>query len=325
MPDPKKNLSIFSFNSGQRNLFRYIALFFGPVIIVAFILEGMIVNLPSSYKITGDYLNSEKENINTVVFGSSQIKNSVNPEFLEQEAINLSSSAQHHNTDFKILKDIRSRLPNLKTVVFEVSYSHFEIPHNSKYYWKNSLFLKYYKVNTFDRPTNISDKLLYVSHPGFFTELLIDYYIRDSVPYAYNKWGFDNNYFEGKFKKLNYDAKLIDNSFVKINRREDPKTFDYNLQYFIDILEYCNKEQLNVVIVSPPTYTNYHTKRNTNILHRRDSVLEVLDNNYENVFLLISEKDPDFLITHFRNENHLNPIGAERFTKKIDSIISTFK
>ena len=82
--------------------------------------------------------------------GSSQIRNSVNPEFLDRNTVSMASSAQHHNTDFSLLQGLVERLPNLKTVVFEVSYGHFEIPHNSKFYWKHSAFLKYYKINTFD-------------------------------------------------------------------------------------------------------------------------------------------------------------------------------
>ncbi len=321
MLDQKKSSSIFSFSSGQRNILGYIVLFFAPIIVVAAILESMVIDLPSTYKITADYLEAEQQHVNVAIFGSSQIKNSVNPEFIGQNAVNLSSSAQHHNTDFKILKGLRERLSNLETVVFEVSYSHFEIPHNSKYYWKNSLFLKYYNVNTFGRATTLSDRLLYVSHPGYFSELFVDYYVRDSLPYAYNKWAFDNNYYQGKFKRLDYDVKKVAASAVKINKREDLKTLAYNAAYFRDMMEYCKKEGLNVVIISPPTYTNYTAQRNTNILRRRDSVLSVIKRDYPDVSILISESDTEFNVRHFRNENHMNPDGAKVFTKKLDAVL----
>lgn len=322
MPDQKKSSSIFNFNSSQRKFLKYLGLFSLPILAIAITLELMVEDLPSPFKIIGEYIEAESEEIEVVVFGSSQIKNSINPEFIQKNTLNMSSSAQHHNTDFKLLQGLIDRLPNLKTVVFEVSYGHFEIPHNSKYYWKNSVFLKYYDINTFDRPLGPTDRLLFISHPGYFSTQFMDYYVRDSVPYDYNKWGFDNNYYEGKFQKMDYDTQAIANSFVKMNRRESLGTLKYNVDYFKEMLDFCEKNGLDVVIISPPTYTNYNEKRDQDILRRRDSILSQLSTEYEGLRFLNAETDPRYIVTDFRNENHLNPDGAEKFSRQLNQVLN---
>ncbi len=321
MPDPKKNLSIFSFKKNQLRFLLLCCVFFIPVIMAYGIIEIAVTKVPNNFSIIKDYMDDESFNIETVVFGSSQIQSGVNPVFLDKPAINLSSRGQHHNIDFTLLKGMIDRFPNLKTVVFEASYGHFELLHRSRYFWKNSLFLKYYHVNTFGRSVTPIDSLLFKSHPGLFSEKLITYYLRDTLPDVYNKYGFDLNHYEGKFRKLNYDSTAIIKKPVKIYKREDHKTFSYNSNYFYKMIEYCLKTNLKVVVLSPPTFPNYNELRNPNVLRRRDSILDYVDTTYENVYFLNTEKDSDFKVEDFRNENHLNPDGAEKLTKKLNSFL----
>ncbi|PVW12327.1 hypothetical protein DDV96_15085 [Marixanthomonas spongiae] len=295
--------------------------FFIPVILAYAVVEIAVANIPNKFSIKQNYMETHAPEIETLVFGSSQIEKGINPAFLKAPAINLSSAGQHHNTDFEILKGVVDRFPNLKTVVFEVSYGHFELRHNSKYFWKHNIFLKYYHVNTFDRPTTPKDSLLFLAHPGKFSEILLTHYVKDTVPDVYNKFGFDLNHYEGKFKKLSYDSTSIVKKPVKIYKREDPKIFEHNSLYFYDMVEFCLNRGLNVVILSPPTFPNYNALRNGEILKRRDSILQDIVRKYDHVYFLNTESDSDFKVEDFRNENHLNPKGAEKLTKKLNTFL----
>jgi hypothetical protein len=287
-------------------------------------LEYSVLQIPTSYKVTGEYLDNNTEDIEVVFLGSSQIKNSINPKHIDKNSINLSSTSQHHNTDFRILKQTRDRLKNTKVVILEVSYGHFELPHNTKYFWKNNLFLKYYSVNTFDRATYFKDRLIYLSRPGFFSSQIVKYYIKkDSTSFSINEFGFDENNFKGKFMKFNYDDTKLLETNVKIERRAYLNLFDYNVNYFYRMLDYCKKEGLNIVISSPPTYKSYNDLRNPNILRRRDSILNIVSKRYEGIYFFNSEEDSDFTAKSFRNENHLNPNGAELYSKKMNDLLNS--
>lgn len=322
MPDQKKNSSIFSFSKQQQRFIRICILFFIPIILIFAAMEYAATKIPTNYSFISKKLASQGENITVAIFGSSQIQNSVNPEFIDKPAINFSSTSQHHNSDFEILKQTIDRLPKLDIVAFEVSYGHFEIPHNSKYFWKNNIYLKYYDVNTFHRTTYFKDRFLITTRTGFFSELLWSYYIRGKNDMDYNEYGFDRNNYKGKFKKLNYNTASILRSDIKDDARINRNAFQNNVPYFFDMLEYCKEKALNVVIMSPPTFPNYNKERYSDVLQRRDSILEIVQKTYSNVYFINSEKDSVFSVELFRNENHLNPDGAEVFTKKLNALLN---
>jgi len=266
--------------------------------------------------------NSASE-IEAISFGSSQMKGAINPALIDKQTLNIASSSQHHNTDFQILKQTRERFPALKQVIFEVSYGHFEIPHNSKYFWKGNIFLEYYDVNILDRRAWLKDRLIYSSNPGVYSRLLWQHYVTKNSKTNYNTYGFDENYFGGKFKRLKYDSIAISESRIEVDRRSDIKVFRHNVAYFEEMLEYCKAEGLDVIICSPPTYYTFNKVRKQNVLKRRDSVLEKIKNTYDNVYFLQTETDPDFQIIHYRNENHLNSEGAKVFSAKLNTVMNS--
>ncbi len=322
MQDPKKSSSIFSFSKAQRRFIVICGIFLLPVVLGYAFLEYAVRQIPNDYSIIGSYLDNNKKDIEVAIFGSSQIKNAINPEFIEKNTINFSSTSQHHNSDFEILKQTQDRMPNLKTVVYEVSFTHFEIPHNSKYFWKNSPYLIYYDVNAFGRTTYWPDRLLFLSNTGVFSEELISHVKKDSSDIKFNKFAFEVHHYEGKFQRLGYDNVKIMNSNVKISDREDLRTFKYNVDYFYKMMDFAETENLNVVIISPPTYSNYNNLRNPNILRRRDSILELVSKKYKNVYFLNEEQNDIFTAKDFRNENHLNPDGAKKFTLKLNAVLN---
>lgn len=320
MPAQKRFLYTFNFNEMQLRLLKYCLLFSLPIIIAYTILELMALNLSTNYKIIGNYLNNDASKIEVMVLGSSQMKNAFNPELSSLPAINFASTSQHHNEDFHILKGTHDRVPNLKYVLLEISYNHLELPHHPNDYWKNTIYLKYYGVNAFERPTWFKDRLLYLSNPRFFSYKLMEQYVHKTDNAKLNKYGFDTNNFAGSFKELNYDKSKIAAHKFRIINREDKKIFKKNTAYLFEMLEYLKSEKLNVVICTVPLYKTYLKERNSNVVRRRDSILDVIKRQYTNVIVLNKEEDIlHFGVKDYLNENHLNPDGAKKFTTLVNS------
>lgn len=325
MPGPKRTLSIFSFSETQLRFLKYCLGFFIPVAIAYCILELLVLNIPINYKVFGNYLNTHSQEIEVMAFGSSQMKCGFNPALSDESAINFASTSQHHNEDFHILKGTIDRLPKLKYVLLEVSYNHLELPHHPNDYWKNTIYLKYYNVNAFERPTWFKDRLVYLSNPRFYSYKLLDYYYYNTDTSQLNEFGFDTNNYEGAFKKLNYDETKIASHKFKIISREDTDIFKKNTAYLFEMLDYAKAENLKVIVCALPLYKTYLQERNPNVVRRRDSVLSVIKKKYSNVILLNEETDTlQFTAKDFLNENHLNPDGAKKFTalvnQKLDSL-----
>lgn len=325
MPAPKRTLSIFSFNKAQLRFLKYCVVFLIPVILAYIVLELLVLNIPINYKVFGHYLDKHSQEIEVLGLGSSQEKNGFNPALSDKSALNLGSTGQHHNEDFHILKGTIERLPKLKYVVMEVSYNHLELPHRPNDYWKNTIYLKYYDVNAFERPTWFKDRLVYLSNVHFYSYILMDYYVHKKDKAILNEYGYDTNDFEGAFSKLDYnESKIVNHKFRVINR-EDSIVFKKNTAFLFEMMDYMKSKDLKVIICTMPLYKTYVKKRLPGLVHRRDSVLDVIKKKYNNVVLLEEEADTiNFTVKDFLNENHLNPDGAKKFTpllnQKLDSL-----
>ena len=327
MPDFKKILSIFNFSKSIQEFLKYCVFFFTPVVMTYCLLEVLALQIPITFKVVGDYLESNSTKIELVALGSSQVKCSFNPALSHVPAINMASSSQHHKEDYLILKGVIDKLPKLKYILFEVSYMHLELPYHSQNYWKNNIYLNYYGINTFERQTYFKDKLIYLSHPRYFSSKIKDYYFAENKKNGeqLNEFGFDINKYYGSFHKLKYDTAQIKNKYFKIYTHENPDIFKKNTAFLFKMLDHMKEKKLKVIISTIPLYKTYLNKRNPNIVRRRDSVLSEILKKYKNVTILDKETDTlQFTAKDFLNENHLNPDGAKKFTalvnRKLDSL-----
>jgi len=305
-----------------RKFAKHTILFFIPVILGCVLLETATRKLPMRYTFIAEQLESNKDSIEVLVLGSSQMKNAVNPEWLELTAINMASGNQHLNTDFKLYEGLKDRLPSLNTVVLELSYAHLEMLQNKKEFWKNNIFHEYYDVNCFQRPTWLKDRLIFFSNPPFYSDALYEKYIEMNESTNFNAFGYDLNNYDGVFKRVDYNHSKVDSLPIKITNKESKQIFSTNSLFLKIFLQSLERKDLNVIIVTPPTYKTYLKKRNVRILRKRDSVLTMIERTYSNVSVLRLEEDSlTFKAKDYINHNHLNPDGARKFTAILNDFL----
>jgi len=322
MQDQQNNLYTSSFKEKQRYILTYSFLFFIPVAVICVLIELLVLNIPENYINNSNYYKKNKDKIEVMAFGSSQMAGAINPEFIDKPSICLASASQHHKLDFTILKQLQPRIKNLKYVVLELSTSHLELPHNSKDFWKNSIYLKYFKVNAFERKTYFKDELIFLSNTDIYSKKLIDYYVKNKNDFQLNKYGFETNNFNGIFNKLDYNEEEINKIKTFPNQFENPKTFKHNTEFLYSILDYLKGENIQPILCTLPLYKTYRASLNSQIIKRRDSIIVVIKRKYPEVVFIESERDSIFNIRDFNNFNHLNPRGAEKFTKKLNETLN---
>ncbi len=321
MQDPQNNLFTSSFKEKQKNILTYSFWFFLPVVIIFTIVELLVLNMPANYKNNSEYFKKNKNNIELLALGSSQMAGAINPDFIDVPSICLASSSQHHKLDFTILKQLLPETKNLKYVVLELSTSHLELPHNSKGFWKNSVYLKYFNVNAFERKTYFKDKLIFISNPDIYSRKLMDYYLLKKDETTLNLYGFNTDEEHGIFKKYNYNEVAISKLKTQPNQKENPTIFKNNTAFLYTMLDYLKEHNIQPIICSLPLYKTYRANLNPNIVRRRDSIITVIKKNYPEILFIQAENDTQFKVTDFNNVNHLNLSGAEKFSKELNKII----
>jgi len=308
----------------QNNFIKYCFLFFTPLIIGYALLEYLTLEIPSSFKANKTAINLKQEKFETLILGSSQMMVGINAEWIDSPTLNLATGSQHHNTDFKLIKSLSPKFKNLKTVVLEVSYSHFELPHNGMKFWKNPLYLKFYNVNMYERQTYFKDKLVFLKNPSLFLNDVYDYYFKNNLSYSINDYGFNTINYNDYFKELNYNENEISQiTKLDINTKENLDLFNNNTKLFFEILDYLEDKKIHIIICKVPMYKTFLNQRNENILKRRDSILNVVLKKYKGVEILDLEEDTiNFKVTDYKNDSHLNPDGAKIFTQKLNEVIN---
>ncbi len=306
----------------QRKLILSLLLFFTPIVAGCILAELLARAVPESYQFNAKQLEENKDSIEVLILGSSQMLNAVNADLLDRPAINMASGDQHHDTDLKIAKALVERLPKLNTVVFEVSYSHFEMPFNGPNFWKNNVYLSYYKINNFERPTYFKDHSLYLAQRRLYSEKINAYFFKNKPISGFNRFGFDTLNYSGSFQKLKYNKEAIANRNIKISTEENLYTFNKNTAHLFAMLRYFEANNIQVIICKTPMYTSYLRKRNPNILHRRDSVLAQTMINFPKIKVLDHEEDTTvYSVRDYINQSHLNPTGAIKFTEALSNLI----
>ena len=296
-------------------------LFTIPIVVGMLIVEGLVRQIPNSINIASKNLEKEYDSINSLVLSASQNQKAINPEYLSKKAFLAAGAAQNYKLDYYLLKGLHRKLPNLEKIILGCTYRHFETRPQSKNYWKYRSHLLYYNVNAFDRPVYFKDKLIYLSNPHFYSAQLRSYYIENKRP-IYNEFGFQLSLHEDRFAQMNYNKDEISQSYkARYNERLNKKFIVYNVNWLNKIIAYCKEHHIEIIFTKTPTYENYRKYHKPDIVFRRDSILKSILQNNTHTSLFDQETNSDYEVIHYLNENHLNPSGAEIFTKKLDAFL----
>ncbi|WP_159039921.1 hypothetical protein [Christiangramia fulva] len=277
-------------------------------------VEYTLSEINFAEKVRYNYIQENSDEIEILFLGSSQIERAINPKFIAAGAINLANSSQTLFEDFKLLKFFNPKLPKLKLVVLEISYDKLERDKSNILPILDPKNLKFYGVNTFGRKLKLQDHLLFHFSPKYFSKILNEYIFKTSN-IKLNKFGFDENKFDGAYSHANY---------VLIENIHNKKNYKKNLLLLNEIISYCNENNLKIFIYHPPTHYRYNELRDPSLVKKWRKLIDSLKYQYPKIHFFIDDTNSTFTRKYFDDANHLNPLGAEKATKTLDSILQKY-
>ena len=302
------------------------------IIIIGFFsyAEYTLYFYPSTFQLKALHFKKNKNKIDVLTLGSSHNQTAINPEFLRDHKLsNLAFGGQDIRIDSALFSNVTRQLPNLRLVVFELSYHTLE-HRNSVDYHRNSLYLRFYDLNLFGRNTKITDYSIYLSRPKLYNRFLNP--LEEKTPV--NEYGFAtelsaNDSELHRFKNLNYNENIIlsdtSNMFIKRHKYEDIEAYNINTASLSYMIKMCIQDGIIPVIISPPVFKNYYNSYIDSKEMRRKNYINLITNKYPLVINLDYEKDSRFVVKDFKNEDHLNPIGAEKFSRILNDTLTEIK
>jgi len=293
-----------------------------PVLLLFTAVEGYIRNSTNSFISKANYLNNNTNAIEVLVLGTSHNQNGVNPKYFSNPTCNLAYASQNIQLDSAVFFSTVKRIKNLKKVIFEMDYHRMEIDSDDKMY-RLPWYYIYYGIEIY--PVSLMNKYsLYSSNTTFFNNIILDDIKNKEKAKLINEFGFVEKNYSNEFEQLDYDSLKIDARATKRlkNRHKELsiEAFKKNQKRLESIITYCKNNKIELYFFSSPLYVTYvKNKIPEKEIRFKNYINELIAKHHINYHNF--ENSKKFKITDFSNEDHLNAIGAEKYSKTIDSII----
>jgi hypothetical protein len=296
-------------------------LFFSiPVIVCIAIMELLLRNIPNDYSYKKNYLDQHSYQIETLFLGSSHSLYAVNPEYLNSNSFNAAHVAQSLDYDVEILKKYANQMDKLKYIIVPIDYfSLYNRLETGVEYWRIKNYTIYYG---FDKSSGFVENLELLNGKWSENSFRVYKYLwKKKSEISCNQRGWGTNYNSKNKQDLFVTAKAA----AKRHAKKSISFFDENVKIVDEIISIAKSKNVKVIFYTCPAYKTYVSQLNQEQLQKTILTIKGIQNLNTNVFYYNFLNDAKFTAKDFYDADHLNEIGAEKFSKKMDSIIINLK
>ncbi len=246
-----------------------------------------------------------RKKYNCIILGNSRMYRGVNPSILIHDTYNFSHDNDSFNQEYYKLVYLKenNNLPNI--IVLGVDYFQFSFLADTRNYIYSRYFSKGY-TKDFNKPLKkeVSDifKVYQNQFKGRVESLFKE--SKKNVPYLKENGQYIYYGVASKNDKIKRNSNIL----------------KVQLNYFEKILDLCEKENITVFLVIPPT-------RNVELSSYTNKDIENIDKIFKNkqdkkVYYLNYSTNKSFNINDYQDVTHLNIEGADKFTKILSKDIN---
>lgn len=291
--------------------------------------EVVLLNLDLTFVLKARHFEKNADKVDVLILGSSHNENGLNPsDFKDYTCSNLAFGGQDLRIDSAILGLVISKTKQVKYVVLELSYHSLEL-RLDKHFANNALYLKFYGINLFERSTRWLDYSVYASDPMLYNKILNPFQDRPMS----NEFGFQTklkkDIVHNRFAMLGYNRKAIvedtTNHFIGRHKYVDSLAYSKNRKTLFSLIDYIFSSGKTPILISPPVFSSYRAAYIPEKQERRLRCIEDIKKRHPNLIYIDLDADPRFELVDFRDEDHLNPCGAQKLSKIVNDTLVHFE
>lgn len=304
-------LCIFSFD--MIKLAYKISLLLVPVFALLAYIEIRLFSMPNSYNYKRACFEKQLGTTEILILGNSQAYFAVNPDYLEKEAFNLSCVSQTLDYDIALTHKYIPSLPKLRYVLIHLSYTTLGYTfENSSEAWREYYYHQFWDVKT--TKNNALDLRLHSKVALYTPRVALRYFFNDFQADLTSNINYNGYFFvdsaectpsinaqSGTERALGH-TKLISNEVIK-----------RNTQLLTNFIQSLINNNIIPVFFTTPTYITYRSSVSPSVLKNNNAIIQELCRTYRLKYYNYFE-DPRFVITDFKDNDHLNFIGAQKFS-----------
>jgi len=287
---------------------RHIALFLLPLLIVAVALEFVAESIPNSYTYKREYIEQHGAQIQTLILGSSNAYDGLNPSVLPH-AFNLSNSSQTLEDDYRLLAKCIDSMDSLQTVIVGLGYHSLgaTTEDNRRTYY--TIYMDLYPR------WPLSKYSFEVCNPEMLIKKIIKYAVSQDVTRCDSlgqRVGHTLETAQSGAEWWNKDVlSLVENDKLQI--ADCRLEIEENTRYLHAIVDLCNAHNVKPVIVQMPVMEEYKNKLPVDQVVLYEDLLQSLDS----FAICIDASEWEIPEDGWYNATHLTKEASEEFTRKI--------
>lgn len=292
----------------MKKFLRNIALYALPVLIVAGVMEIVGEAIPNSYTYKRDYMAQQGAQIHTLILGSSNAYDGLNPSVLPK-AFNLANSSQTLEDDYRLLAKYIDSMDSLQTVIVGLGYHSLGVTkeeHRRTYY---TIYMDLYPR------WPISKYSFEVCNPEMLIKKIIKYAVSRDVTRCDSlgqRAGHTLEAAQSREEWWNKDVlSLVGNDSFQFSVISSQ--MEENTRYLHAIVELCNAHRVKPVIVQMPVMKAYKEALPKKQVAVQDSVLRAL----EGKAVCIDASEWTIPADGWYNATHLAKEASESFTQEL--------
>ena len=288
-----------------------------PFLIFGIYLEYGLSKYPNSYMTKKNDISQNLQNIEVLILGTSHALNGLNPRFFSQKTFNLANASQSIYYDKALLDLYIDKLPKLKTVILSVSYFSFWYQlEGSTEDWR-----KYFYYQFFNIPNKSINELeskawakTILYSPKKTLDIALQNFKAEENKFYYQGWnGTDTTSMNISISDTKQRIDFHHSIMMEENIRQ-------NTKYIHEITTKLQKNNIRVIIIYMPVYETYYEQMLPKYTNINDNIIRKLTSQYQISYYNYS-KNHNYNRLDFHNSDHLSFIGAEKFSKLVDSLI----
>jgi len=294
--------------------------FFLPIVISAILFEFALRKIPNDYAQKREYLDKNSHQIETLILGSSHAYFGLDPIYFDNNTFNAAKVSQSLEYDYEIFKKYSANMLQLKSVVIPLSYfSMFDLLSQSDdgESWRNKNYFLYSgidigAVNLFNK-TEILGQNFSINIRRF-----INYYLKNvsSITSTELGWGYTYKSEESKDLYITGNEAAIRHKCII-----DPVIIK-NIEDILNALvDYCKQRNINVLLLTLPAYQSYIEGLDSEQLNITLTIANSIAQKNENCTYINLLADSSFIARDFYDGDHLNEIGAQKLSLKVNKML----
>lgn len=296
-----------------KNIFLFFILPFALLFLAG---EAFLRNVPNDYSYKNAWLTKNAHSVKLINFGSSHAFYGINPELFPVKSFNAAHLSQTLKYDYMILDKFAGDMDSLRYVILPISYFTLFSPGlETDEPWRIKNYRLYYKLNV-----GGSFRDYVEMYPLPVRQLKTVIFGKEHSLVSVNALGFglaydaahrDPNWeMTGEVAAQRHTYELLDSDAVATN-----------VNYLNKILEICKKKNVEVVLLTTPTWKTYRTHLSERQLALMTGICEKLASENSNVRYVNLLADGRFSAADFFDADHLCDKGAAKLTKIISDTL----